>query len=698
MLSPPPIAPACGFSHGPLRYDLSAYLGTHVVVWTPSSTQPWSYHLGLCGDVDPFSVSGKCRGGAGPAFQVTSHQALCFRLGARGSRGPFEVLGEGSLGAQFSTADGDGGRSARVRLRCAATAAEPAVSEVQEGGRPVYLFDLQGPLFCPAQCHVNDTSGHLAGTVCGGNGECVGVPGGGAACACSDGFAGPACAPAAAAPATTAAGAAPLGGALSKAGGAALASAAGVAALAGLQRRRSGGAAHIAAPFPRARLFAGAGLLLLLLVLATESSLLAPLHAALPAAPPARAQDQLPPEDAVFAARLDAALAASPDPFDTMVWAWRTSRTWPTQFGQAARFWAAPPPAALAASLEPAALAALNATKLHGVSALMPRCLEGEECGYGSAVAGGVGLAAYKFGMGQQDEFYAEYGRAWKAITFAKAGVDASRHSQIVATGVIPIFRGVRSLPPPVLFAHPKPLYAFFEDQRGNGNVRHLAMMRHRALEWGHKHLTARKLVEYRVRAANFTAAALGLPPVPARTRVAFIDSSSQAAPIPGLDSICCGTDFLVVSTLIGLFEFFGPENVDVFYVPEYMFEDFVVPAGDPFWARFLYGYGFGFTNVLPRMSPAQRATSLEEKVARLHRGEYGYVVWGKFMACRQHLLDPATVAAYANQPHRLWLHNNNDQGGTTNDFVRSHNWGPWGSIRHNASVFISQYVMEERW
>ena len=379
-------------------------------------------------------------------------------------------------------------------------------------------------------------------------------------------------------------------------------------------------------------------------------------------------------------------MAASPDPFEIAVAAWHAGRTWPFCQAQASRFFVELPPASLALTLEASALAALNATKTTEFSPLMPRCLEGEECGYGSAIKGGVGSAAYKFGMGQQDAYYAEYRRAWKAYTFAKTGTDTFRHSQIIASGVIPIFRGIRSLPPTKVFVYPRPLLALFEDERDNTNVRQLAMMRHRILEWGHRHLSARQSIAYRVRAANYTATVLGLPPVTTPVpRVAFIDKSLLPFVM---------TDFGSLSTLIGLTEYFGSDNVDIFYPPEYVFEGFQVPLNDAQWKFFLYGNGFGFTNVLPQQSAAMQNTSLEVKLSRLHRGEYDYVVWGGFTDSLEHLTEPETVAAYSNKPHRLWLCTNHDIGTVVNQFIRAHNFAPWASIRDSVSFFITQHVI----
>ena len=675
----PPSA-ACTFEHGELSYSFNALRKSHVTVWTSFKDQwglhDWSYHVGICRDVDAFTAAARsCASGTAPAFQITNGQLLCFRIGAPGQRSGFEALSGGELGASFRAWGGDDGRGLRALLRCSTrTAAFRGVSEEQVDGKSVYIFDLRDPLFCPTQCFVNDVGGWWGGSVCGGHGACVAV-GAGARCECDAGFSGPDCvsagvtpSPAQIAQTESARGSSFFTG-LFAATGLLL-----CCAFLSWKRRKWGTSRAVLLLVLPA---------LLLLDVSPEHPLLQSRRAPTSAI---RQSGQLTAEDATFAARLDAAISASPDPFDIAIGAWHAGRTWPFCQAQASRFFVEPPPASLATTLEASALAALNATKTVEFSPLMPRCLEGEECGYGSAVKGGVGSSAYKFGMGQQDAFYAEYRRSWKAFTFAKTGTDTFRHSQIIASGVIPIFRGIRALPLTKVFVYPRPLLALFEDERDNTNVRQLAMMRHRILEWGHRHLTAKQSIAYRVRAANYTATFLGLPPITNPTpRVAFIDKSLLPFTM---------TDFGSLSTLIGLIEYFGSDNVDIFYPPEYIFEGFEVPLGDAQWQFFLYGNGFGFTNVLPPQSGPMRNTSLEVKLGRLHRGEYDYVVWGGFMASLDHLTEPETVAAYRNKPHKLWLCTNHDIGPVVNDFIRTHNFAPWTSIRKSVSFFITQHVI----
>jgi hypothetical protein len=257
--------------------------------------------------------------------------------------------------------------------------------------------------------------------------------------------------------------------------------------------------------------------------------------------------------------------------------------------------------------------------------------------------------------------------------------VDCNRHLEIVSNGVIPIFRNIRAVSPTTLFAYPKRLMAFFEDNKDETNVRHLAMMRHFMLHWAHKHLSAPNAVAYMMRAADYTAERLGLPPrfsggrasrVP---RVAFIDSSLPQDP-----------DYLSSLVLLGLVEKLGADNVDVFYPAPYMYEGGPDIDGRGY---ILYGLGFGYRHMLAR--PALQPT-LEVMLARLHAGLYDAAIWGSFTRSTVHFHETETVSAYNQLPHRLWLCDGHDAYS---------GWpaepsGVWAQVRLNATVFVREHVL----
>ena len=371
----------------------------------------------------------------------------------------------------------------------------------------------------------------------------------------------------------------------------------------------------------------------------------------------------LTPDDLVFAAQLARLLEQDGDPWDRARGAWESGRVWPITFMRSATLFAPRPPATLEESLAPAALAALTASKTHDVSIIMP---------------GNAESAIFKYN--QEAEYYAEYAASWKAWTWAKGGVDCNRHLEIVCSGVIPLFRGVRSIASPTtLFSYPRALMAYYEERApAEQDPRRLAMMRHHMLHWAHRHLAAPRVVDYMARAADHTAAALGLPPrftlaaSHPPLRLAFIDSSLPQAP-----------DYLSNFVLLGLVERYGPDAVDVLHPPLYMY-----PGGPDKDGRgyVLYGNGFGMRHRLQRPSVQPSA---EDILQRLRAGGYDAVVWGSYTRSADHHLEEAVVKAYAGQPHRLWLCDGADSysgwpvGGA----------GPWAALRLNATVFVREHV-----
>ena len=340
------------------------------------------------------------------------------------------------------------------------------------------------------------------------------------------------------------------------------------------------------------------------------------------------------PEDAAFAATLLDLLKIDGDPWDIARDAWEVGRVWPATFIRPTELFVRPPPAELAEALSPEALDTLVATKKRDFSIVMP---------------GNAETAIFKYD--QELEYYAEYAASWKAWTWKKGGVDCNRHLEIVSSGVIPIFRDIRSVPRTTLFNYPKHLMAFFEDNKDETNVRHLAMMRFFILHWAHKHLKAPNSVLYMTRASDYTAEKFGLPArftdaarAAAPPRIAFIDSSLPQAP-----------DYMSNFLLYGLVEHFGADNVDIFYPVQYMYKGgpAVDGRGNP-----LYGHGYGYRHKLARPSVQP---DLSVMLARLAAGEYAAAVWGSYTRCQTHLHDPTTVAAYNHQPNRLWLFDGHD-------------------------------------
>jgi hypothetical protein len=64
----------------------------------------------------------------------------------------------------------------------------------------------------------------------------------------------------------------------------------------------------------------------------------------------------------------------------------------------------------------------------------------------------------YRFGPGQQADYFEQYRRARFAFTWRKGGWDCLRHYEILANGCVPVFRGLDSCPAATLASFPKTL------------------------------------------------------------------------------------------------------------------------------------------------------------------------------------------------------------------------------------------------
>lgn len=427
---------------------------------------------------------------------------------------------------------------------------------------------------------------------------------------------------------------------------------------------------------------------LLAALAATLVILWLPSRAVTPPAPARAASDAgLAALGAALAARFADALAADADPFARAQRAVATTGVWPLSFSRARELLAPRPPAALQDSLEPAALAALAASKTREWSSVVPkRRLR-------AARARALQDRDYAFSAATEGAYYAQYAASWKAWTWRKGGVDCNRHLEIIGAGAVPIFRGIRSVAPTTLFAYPRALLALAESLNDEGAltpraggaaaaddaaIRALATLRHFLLHWAHDHLSAGAMAAYMGRAADASAVAHGAPPLAlgapgALGRVAFFN-----------DVLPDGPDYVANFALMGLAEWLGPARVDVLYPPLYAYAGGPASTGAN---GTLYGLGFGYAGRLPReMLLSHRGT--DAILADARAGVYAAIVWGSASRSRVHLSDAALAAAYADQPHRLWLCDGEDRyfdGWTHAPF------GPWASLTRNATVFVRE-------
>lgn len=76
------------------------------------------------------------------------------------------------------------------------------------------------------------------------------------------------------------------------------------------------------------------------------------------------------------------------------------------------------------------------------------------------AQASGQGISRgnrkYRFGPGQQQEYYADYQRSYFGLTHRKGGWDCMRHLEIMANGGLPFFPGIEDCPRYTMAHYPK--------------------------------------------------------------------------------------------------------------------------------------------------------------------------------------------------------------------------------------------------
>lgn len=340
-------------------------------------------------------------------------------------------------------------------------------------------------------------------------------------------------------------------------------------------------------------------------------------------------------------------------------------------------------------SSAPAALAALAASKTRTWAALIP---------------GDASTYIYE----REREYLAAYAESWLAHTWRKAGWDCNRHVEILGTGAIPVFREATALEPGLMGGYPIALLRHIRAHHEGADAKTMALWRHFLLAWTHAHLTSVAMARYmgRVTGVDLDApyATAYVPPPASRafdaavrldaagdvtgtpadtrpSRVAFID-----ADLPGQG------DYLAIHVLLGLTEWLGPERVDVFYPPGYMYARYgateaerEAEAGydEAAWAK-----GFGYAHMLPPRGPdeAARTAPTPAMLDRLATGRYAAVVWGSAKRSAQHLRDAIGPGRpYEDAPHRVWLCDGEDE----HDY-----WAVRSGLARNASVFARELLL----
>ena len=343
---------------------------------------------------------------------------------------------------------------------------------------------------------------------------------------------------------------------------------------------------------------------------------------------------------------------------------WAKLRIFPIGFSRSIVYMTHFPEASAEEAISPEALAVLESAKKRIWAALIP----GDRSTYIYA---------------REPEYLDAYASSWYAHTWRKAGWDCNRHVEIMGEGTIPVFREAKEIELGLMSGYPVALLKHIVAHHEGATLRTMALWRHFVLKWTHAHLTSVAMARYMARMAGidlnapyrstyipppgskYHGDAAGLERLAATAgndgsslpRVAYIN---EALPRQG--------DFLAIHVLIGLTEWLGPERVDVFYVPQYMYarpdagpEEVVAERGYDagVWAK-----GFGYAHILPARTGAWAERTREEMLDLLLTGQYAAVVWGSFKRSSAHFEEAVTApgAPYAAHPQRVWLVDGEDE------------------------------------
>lgn len=352
--------------------------------------------------------------------------------------------------------------------------------------------------------------------------------------------------------------------------------------------------------------------------------------------------DFLPRELRTYAERV-ASLVDHDEPLRLAREAYKATGAFPVSFSISETHWNYPAPQSIEDALKPDKLGALNASKTREWAHLIP----GDQ-------------KTYIFSV--EAEYYKAYAESWKAWTWKKGGFDCNRHVEIMATGAIPVFNDSRSIPKYTMFAYPKRLFEFIDDNRNERDPAKLAILRYHLLKWGHSFFTSRAMVRYAAKATHLYSELFRRG---STARVLFLDDK-----LPGF------ADYLSQDTLIGLIESFGLARVDVMYLPLYLFAD--QPARTSSGAS-MYGKGFSYQNVLPALGSRKLPTQ-EQILRRLRKARYSLVVYGSYRRNKPFFNE--TLEAYAGSPNRIWLMDGED---TYNG------WAKRDPVNRNATIFVRE-------
>lgn len=248
---------------------------------------------------------------------------------------------------------------------------------------------------------------------------------------------------------------------------------------------------------------------------------------------------------------------------------------------------------------------------------------------------------------------YSEYSYA---LTHRKSGWDCFRHVEILASGSVPFMPDARLIPDYTMVHYPKLFLVEVANHlltnRGTLSTRDRESL-HRYFE---NHLTSSAMASYLLKAS----------PQVGKGKVLFVDHAIGTMP-----------DYQSVLTLIGLKQVMGDRVIAGYPVP-YIYQDWIGNA------RELYGRGFGYTRVLPKV--VRSAEELDDNLNALNGGDFSRIdllVVGSITRNFERALNLLKVFPAS---RTVWIHGE-DEGPTAAEISLYKEFGVTVFVRELSSV-----------
>ena len=131
---------------------------------------------------------------------------------------------------------------------------------------------------------------------------------------------------------------------------------------------------------------------------------------------------------------------------------------------------------------------------------------------------------------------------------------------------------------------------------------------------------------------------------------------------------------------VIGLSEWLGPNAVDFFYPPYFLFKN-------SSWVKPLYGKGYSYAKSIDTPNWQDGSSESDRRahaIRRLKNRDYDLVIYGVFLSSRELFADYA-LPLYSKTPQRLWLIDGHDKFTGWPFQLR------FGSLRYNTTIFVRE-------